>query len=370
MIASLAMAAEPVEWRALGGAQVDSDSHGEVDLGIRSGPWVAEIFTDTLDARWEKNGERGRTSLGVRAEAFAAGLLITPWSDGAPDPDRALTASYAGPQASFAWYLPRGLWVGADLHGRAWWFGQVADVAPPPPHLSARGSVLAGWWNPSLQALVGGGFTGAAPVEGGSTLLDGGENYGAAQAVGQGIAPHAWAEVLLDPGTLVAPVMQFRAGYEGLESVMYAPRLGGQMPYVIPLAGAAWAEFQAQTFVATRVTLAVGDAGAGPGSGSGAPLRPAAGRWVARGQIGADVAYFKGIYPRYSPYTAGAFYIGERFDPVGPHVGFLARLELRRGRAWLQAEGAYSPTIPRQEHVLPASAMLRLGVDWGTGAPW
>ncbi len=209
-------------------------------------------------------------------------------------------------------------------------------------------------------------------MAGGSTLLDGGEHHGYAQSVGRGIAPHAWGDVQVDPGWFVSPLMQLRGGYEGLESVVYAPRVGGQVPYVIPLAGAAWAEFVVQSYVATRVAVALGKAGAGPGSGAGAPGRAPTERLVARGLLGADLAYFRGLYPRYpaagSPYALEALYTPVQFDDQGPHVGLLARVELRRGRAWLQAEGGYSPTLEHETR--PASAMLRLGVDWGTGAPW
>lgn len=58
----------PVELRALAGAQIDSDSHGEFDVGVRSGPWSAELYTDTLDLRWSPAHEHGRSWVAARAE--------------------------------------------------------------------------------------------------------------------------------------------------------------------------------------------------------------------------------------------------------------------------------------------------------------
>src|SRR5438270_804899 len=99
--------AEP-EWRATVGGQLDSDSHGILDLGVRNGAFSAQIFTDTLDLRLAPESAGGRLFIVARGEALVAGLLASPWTNGAPDPARSLWASYAGVEGGFVRYLPRG----------------------------------------------------------------------------------------------------------------------------------------------------------------------------------------------------------------------------------------------------------------------
>ncbi|MBM4366604.1 MAG: hypothetical protein FJ102_10355 [Deltaproteobacteria bacterium] len=361
--------AGPVEWRALGGTQVDADSHGEVDLGLRSGPWVGEIYTDTLDLRWAPTWDRGRAAIGVRAEAFAAGLLVTPWSHGDPDPARELTASYAGPQASMAWYLPRGGWVGVDAHARYWSFGATdsTEIDVPVPHLSARGALQGGVWTPGIELLAEAGLYWAMPLAEGTTYVQGPEGSSIAQAVGNGISPFGRLYARAQADAQVAPGIEVRAGHAPDVGAVYAERVGGQMPYVVPLAGAAWGEFWAESYVATRLSLSLGDADAAPASGANARERDVSRqeRWMQRYTLALDIASVLPIFHDwpYDPYGMVVL-LEPTWNPA--ELGLAARAELRRGRGWLQAEAGLSPTLDHSA----ASGLLRLGIDWGTGAPW
>src|SRR4051812_45748417 len=84
----------PWEGRAMLGGEVSATSFGILDLGLRKGPLSLQLFTDTLELRYAPNLMHGRYWLAVRAETFAAGLMQSPWRDGAPDPARALNAGY------------------------------------------------------------------------------------------------------------------------------------------------------------------------------------------------------------------------------------------------------------------------------------
>src|SRR4051812_35878039 len=78
------------------GGEINADPHGVGDFGVRKGPFSIQLFTDTLELRYQPESPRGRWWLAARGEALAAGLMLSPWTDGAPDPRRALLASYGG----------------------------------------------------------------------------------------------------------------------------------------------------------------------------------------------------------------------------------------------------------------------------------
>ena len=75
------------------GGEVSATSFGIADLGLRKGPLSLQLYTDTLELRYAPDLARGRYWVAARVEAFAAGLLISPWRDGAPDPARAWGAA-------------------------------------------------------------------------------------------------------------------------------------------------------------------------------------------------------------------------------------------------------------------------------------
>lgn len=366
--------AAPLEVRALAGTQLDADSHGEVDLGLRSGPWSAELFTETLDLRYAPTYDGGRASVALRAEAFAAGLLISPWVDGAPDPSRELLASYAGPEAGAAWFLPRGGWLSLEAHARVWTFGatEATEIAVPTEHLTGRLALGAGVWTPGAHAAASLALLGGIPLDDGVATYDHASIGLPPPPLHEGIAPAAALDAAWHPGWKLAPLGELRAGLDASGSTLYAARVGGQVPYVVPLAGAAWAEFRAHTYAAARVGLALGDPDAAPGSGAGAgPVAvPADGRLRARGRLTADLVALGNLYDDddrdCTAAVCGSTTAGQ-FDTLS--VGLAARAELRRRRTWAQAELGWAPGLPRGDGLLPLAGLLRVGVDWGTG-PW
>src|SRR5262245_66302425 len=50
------------EWRASGGAQIDSSTHGVFDLGARKGPPAIQLYTDTPELRYRPGDPEGRGS--------------------------------------------------------------------------------------------------------------------------------------------------------------------------------------------------------------------------------------------------------------------------------------------------------------------
>src|SRR5689334_22351148 len=96
------------EVRCAVGTQIEAEGHGIFDLGWRRGETSVQLFTDTLDARTGRRWSRGRFEIGGRFAAAAAGMWITPWSHGAPDPSRAQISTSAGPDLRLERWGPHG----------------------------------------------------------------------------------------------------------------------------------------------------------------------------------------------------------------------------------------------------------------------
>lgn len=295
----------PLEWHASAGGQVDADSHGIVNVGIRRGPWSVDLLTDTLQVRWDDAGDVGRGWLAVRAEGGAAGLLISPWTDGAPDPGRALLASYVGVEGGAQRYLPHGLYVGADYAFREWFFSPEADttIATPDPRPVVSADLHAGYWSKPLRVWARGGVDWSPGVPGRHLAVEG-----------------VWW-----PETNVAPRLELRAGAGAHEDFVTKTRLGGVTPYVVPLAGAAWAEWRVEDYAAARI------------GGSGTVK---AGAWTTRVGPLADLATFDGQSA----------------------VGFGLDGEVRYKRFFTDVTVGVAPWIPRQEGIGRASVYFELGL--------
>src|SRR4051812_22609233 len=91
LVAPSAQAAAWGPWEARGmvGGEASATAFGILDLGLRKGPLSLQLYTDPLELRYAPELAHGRYWLAARLETFAAGLMISPWSDGAPDPSRA-----------------------------------------------------------------------------------------------------------------------------------------------------------------------------------------------------------------------------------------------------------------------------------------
>lgn len=307
------MPLDPVEWRVSAGGQVDSDSHGAVDFGLRTGPWSAELLTDTIELRWAPSTSWGRAWVAARGEAFAAGLFITPWTDGAPDPTRALTASYGGVDLGFVRYGPEGVWGGLQETARVYVFGarEETTIDVPGPEFVSDTEVWAGLWRPELQVS---GHLGARV---GATLF----------------SPIAALDATWRPAWTVRPRVELHGGVSDRPDDVTRTRVGGLNPYVIPVAGAAWAEWWVQDYAAGRV---------------GPELHVHPGKVVVDAGLFADVAWFDGEHAE----------------------GFGGDVRLGLGRAFVEVIPGYAPWIPRQDDVSRFSVWFTLGTDWGRGSPF
>jgi hypothetical protein len=213
-----------------GGVHVAPYSHGVGDVVWTRSPWTVGFYSDTLEVRWGPSRDRGRSWVAARGEYGAAGLLISPWTDGEKDPARARRGSYAGVDAGSLRYGPLGLYAGVQGSAR-WWMVRGPDS--PPDHAVLGGDALLGVWRPGVQGWVRLG----ADLEPG--VVDGPE-------------PHAQGELVLDPGWAVSPRVEGRAAVAANQSDLTRTRVGGLNPYVVPVAGAGWAEWWAEDYVALR----------------------------------------------------------------------------------------------------------------------
>lgn len=311
LCAALAIGAEPPEedpptwdFRAEAGAQLDFVPHGVANVGVRRRDLSIQWLTDTLDIRMQPSWDRGRAWIALRAEVAMAGLLTHRFADGARTPDQDLFAFYEGLEGGGVAYLPAGFYAGASLSARYWHFlatpNTTREVPGGRPVLTMDG--LLGFWHPMVHVWVRAGTD--------WTL---------------GWQPHVHGQLTTDIPGIVRPAIELRAGWGQDKDEVTATRMGGLNPYVIPLAGATWAEFLVEDYVGGRAGL-IG----GPES------------W----QVG---MVWDGVW------HDGDFDQG--FAIVGGTQG--------RGR-WIEASLGWAPWLQREKG--PAlAAWILFGVDWGKG---
>ena len=265
--------------------------------------------TDTLDLRWSPEVQGGRWWVAARGEAIIAGLMRTPWHDGEPAPERARAASYAGVEAGRAFYLPGATWASASAATRSYVFGATDDtdtaVAPIPPttHVLTP-DLAAGWWTPGAQVYAR--LSADVRSDGPQT-----------------VSPAAYGELRIHPAFTVAPRVELRGGVADGQDDITRTRLGGMVPYSVPVAGTSWAEWWVEDFAAARAGLSL--------------------RWDGGfASLLADTATFDGA-------TAEGFGV----DVV--HEWSPWRLELAAG---------YAPRVPRKPDVHRFSSWLRVTREW------
>ncbi|MEZ4235350.1 MAG: hypothetical protein R3F59_04160 [Myxococcota bacterium] len=216
---------------AAAGGQFEARSHGVLDLGWRRGPATVQLLTDTLDGRLEHRWAHGRAEAGLRVAAFAAGLWITPWTDGVPDPARAQIATYVGPDGRLERWLGGGAYVAATGWAHYHWFHPLGDatlaVADRP---WLRGDGVVGWWRPEVEASLTAGVDATVPDE-------------------ARVSPHLLAHLDWHPAWRIAPAVAGWAVWADHTDDVVATRVGGLTPYHVPLAGAAWAEWWVEDLV-------------------------------------------------------------------------------------------------------------------------
>ncbi len=295
--------ADAVEWRADVGAALGAGAFGVVDLGVRRGPWSAELFTDTLDLRWAPSGPKGRAWVGARAAAWSAGFLPFAWTDGAQDPGRSLGAGSAGPDAGLVRYGPAGTYAGLSGAVRAWWFVALptTTVPVPAPTPVATAEAILGWWRPLARAELRLG----------------------ADARPERVSPHLRGEAAFEARAApVSPRVEVRGQVASGADRLTRLRLGGSSPYVLPLAGLGVAEHRVEDVLAARLGASAGTA-------------------AVRGSAFVDGAWFDGAEA----------------------AGLGAALTVRRGTWFAETEAGTAPWTARPEGVA-WGAWVRLGTDW------
>lgn len=322
---------EPIAWHAAAGGQIDADSHGDANVGLRAGDWTFALRTDAPEITWAPGGERGRSWVSARGHAFAALMFISPWTNGAPDPARAWSAASAGLEAGWVGYGPHGAYFG----GRGALDGVFPYARPDGagivPAARAVGTLdaIVGWWRPEAHAWARAGVD-----------LASADRAAGAPAGGEMVrAPHLVVEALWMPDwrvdrLAVAPRVEVRAGVADGQDDLLRTRLGGLNPWVVPLAGAAWAEWWVEDYAAARLGGTVGVGETGPGA----------------------------LGVRVSPFADLATFDGEAA------VGFGLGVRAWRGRFFVDATGGVAPWIERAPGVGRTSLWFSLGWDWGTRA--
>ncbi len=235
MVLLFALTALAGDWEAtaLVGGEFNRDSHGIVMAGLRSGPVSVVLNTDTLAAVVENEGEHGRWWAQAKGQSGVAGMFLFPWTEGAKDPSMGLSAFTLGADVGAVRYLGHGLYGGGWAGVHYWRFGgtdaTVIDVPDARPVLTSRAVV--GYWSERLSVDAQGGVS-----------IDAGE-----------LVPQLSVVVVARTKGFFRPVAELRAGVSSNVTPITATRLGGLNPYVIPLAGAAWAEFRVDDYAVARV---------------------------------------------------------------------------------------------------------------------
>ncbi len=285
-------------------ADLEPQPHGVLAAGLRKGALSLQYNTDTLDITYGPQFDGGRWWVSARGEGLVAGLMPTPWVDGAPAPEQALFASYAGGSAGVIKYLPAGLWAGLQGGTRTYIFGHVdGSTIPVPdvrPSFSAAGEV--GWSSTWLNTRAKAGVDLSEVAT----------------------APFAEFEARLSLCGWLTPMLDIRGGLGRNQDYVTRTRLGGVSPYAVPLAGAGWAEWWVQNYIAVH---------AGPQVS-----------WQAgKAALFVDAAYFDGE------------------DALG--LGLSVRQGF--GLWFVDLVAGFAPSIERRADVGRASVWLAVGRDWG-----
>lgn len=233
------------EYKVLAGGEISEAPHGVFNLGIKYGDFAAEVHTDTLDVRWNKELGFGRLWVGGRFAVFAAELFIAPWKDGRYAPERAVRAMYGELSTGYVHYLPKHFYAGTQLETRRYAFAAKGEAVRaediPDDTWRLKSTSFVGYWTVPLKARVQAGIDYLTHTQ-------------------ENLTPWFQAELLYHPNTwLLTPFTELRAGLlvsdSGSSSPIIRFRFGGMNPYVIPLAGLSWAESWAQYYAASRVGM-------------------------------------------------------------------------------------------------------------------
>lgn len=312
---------EPTEIHAWAGGQIDSDSHGDVTFGVRHGPLRADLYTDTLELAFEPQFEHGKAWIAARGCAFAAEMMISPWTDGAPDPDQAMRVAYVGLDGGAQRWGPHGLWGGMHGWGREYFAYGPGHSAEPIVRADLEGGIWTWPFHASVRA---------------------GAHVQPQASTGSLFQPHIEGDAHWKPNWRYGPVVEGWGAVASGQGAFTLSRVGGLTPYEVPVAGAAWAEWWVEDYAVARVGVAAGSVGM---EGTVVP------KVLARGTLAADLAAFS------DPYTTTG-------SAIHNAVGFEASGRLTYRHFYTDLAVGYAPWIPRQDGVSRVSVFFRVGVDW------
>lgn len=319
-LAAAATAAEPDkgwEWRAAVGGEFDLRPNGVFDLGARKGDLVLELRTTMLVVSWEPSLPNGKAWLRAIVEPGTHGMFQEVWVDGVPRDDLNTLAIWSGVTGGAQAWLPNGFYL--TLEGASAWVAFVGfpDGATPGPGrpwhvvdgVIGQYTPWAHWW-----------------VRPGIDVTD------------AGVVPHLDGRFDLTAPWIVRPVLSVQAGWAEGADALTATRLGGNNPYSVPLAGAAWAEFWVEDYAALRIGPEVGRT-SGPHT------------WAV--QLVSDLVVFDlhDAPDDALPRTEAGFSLGGRYD--------------NRGR-FVEAALGWAPWLPRPDS-LAMTGWVRAGLTWGKG---
>ena len=222
-------------WAWQAGAAIESSAtpHAIIDVTAEGNDIRMALQTDTLDLRYGPTQSWGRWWMGARLATFGAELLFSPWLGGAPLPEAALRASYAGIDGGVILHLPQGWYFGGRTSARIYNFGEIDSTAVAVPDNTHRltPDLMIGHWSETLKIEVVGGL----------------------EWTGEDVTHAISGHLALEPTWLVRPLLLVHAGHLGDSTPPLArKRVGGLNPYVVPFSGAAWAEWWARRYAVVR----------------------------------------------------------------------------------------------------------------------
>jgi hypothetical protein len=200
-------------------------------------------------------------------------------------------------------------------------YGRPTGAAPPDARAVGTVDAIVGWYTPAARGWARAGVDIATTD---ATALR---------------APHlvgafAWMPDWRAGGVALAPRVELHAGIAENQDDLLRTRLGGLNPWVVPLAGAAWAEWWVEDYAAARLG----------------------------GTVGAGEPGAKQVGVRVSPFVDLATFDGDAA------AGFGLGVRAWRGRLFADLTGGVAPWIPRQDNVGRTSVWFAVGWDWGTRA--
>jgi hypothetical protein len=236
MMLELLLLAAPWTWHAEAGGQLDVDPHGVVNAGLASDDFALELLTDTLELWWRPRHESGRAYLGLRAQGYASQMFVSPWTRGEKDRSRAFIVPHLGLAGGFVEYLGAGFYAGLRGSARGFLFirrsGDTLADKPDPTFVITPEAVL-GWWSKEASF----------EIRGGGDLRDG------------FVSGRVELSASYRPEWTIGPRIELAAGAGHLLDDLTKARVGGLNPYVVPIAGAAWAEWWVEDYAALRAGL-------------------------------------------------------------------------------------------------------------------